>query len=122
MEELTFSQKKYLFAIYQLGINQCSVKSTEIAKIVGVSKSSTASMTAKLCESGYLEKAYYGQVVLTEKGLSIAKNIYQKTMLISHFLQNQLSVPSEQAVKDAVSIALYVSENTVNQIINYFSF
>ena len=55
---LTYSQKKYLFAIYKLGQNGGEVKSSDVAKIVGVSKASTAAMTAKLCESGYIEKEH----------------------------------------------------------------
>ena len=35
---LTYSQKKYLFAIYKLGQNGGEVKSSEVAKLVGVSK------------------------------------------------------------------------------------
>lgn len=38
---LTFSQKKYFFAIYKLGQNSDEVKSSEVARIVGVSKAST---------------------------------------------------------------------------------
>lgn len=35
MGELTYSQKKYLFAIYLLGQNGGEVKSSNVAKIVG---------------------------------------------------------------------------------------
>ena len=34
MGELTYSQKKYLFAIYLLGQNLGEVKSSDVAKIV----------------------------------------------------------------------------------------
>ena len=57
---LTYSQKKYLFAIYKLGQNGKDVRSAEVAKIVGVSKASTVSMTQKLCDSGYIDKEHYG--------------------------------------------------------------
>ena len=38
---LTKSQKRYLFAIYRLGQNGRSVKSTEVASVLGVTKAST---------------------------------------------------------------------------------
>lgn len=44
---LTYSQKKYLFAIYKLGQSGNIVKSADVAKIVGVSKASTVTMTQK---------------------------------------------------------------------------
>lgn len=49
--QLTYAQKKYLFAIYKLGHNGGVVKSSEVAKLVGVTKASTAIMT----ESGSAE-------------------------------------------------------------------
>lgn len=65
MNELSYSQKKYLFAIYKLCRNGGEAKSSEVAKIVGVSKASTAAMAAKLCENGYIQKEHYGQINLT---------------------------------------------------------
>ena len=43
--QLTYAQKKYLFAIYKLGQNGGVVKSSNVAKLVGVTKASTAIMT-----------------------------------------------------------------------------
>ena len=62
MNGLTYSQKKYLFAIYKLGQNGEEVKSSEVARFVGVRKASTASMAVKLSESGYIKKELYGQI------------------------------------------------------------
>ena len=56
MNGLTYSQKKYLFAIYKLGQNGEEVKSSEVAKLVGVSKGNVPEHEGRgcrhlLCES-----------------------------------------------------------------------
>lgn len=51
---LTYSQKKYLFAIYKLGQNGEEVKSSEAARLVGVSKASTAAMAVKESKAIYV--------------------------------------------------------------------
>ena len=50
---LTKSQKKYLFAIYLLGQDGGSVKSTSVSDFLNVSKASTVKMTQKLIEEAY---------------------------------------------------------------------
>lgn len=116
MDGLTCPQKRYLLAVYQLSLAHGAVKITELARAVGVGKSSATCMTAKLAEHGYLDKAYYGQIVLTEKGRVIAKSIFQRTELFRSFLTEQLSVDAACAADDAAAIAVYVSENTVEQL------
>lgn len=115
MSELSYSQKKYLFAIYKLCQSGGEVKSSEVAKIVCVSKASTAAMAAKLCESGYIKKEHYGQISLTESGIKAANSIYTSCVIIREFLENTLSLDAETADSDAVKIVVHTSEKTVNR-------
>lgn len=87
MNELTYSQKKYLFAIYKLGQNGEEVRSSEVAGLVGVSKASTTAMMAKLIESGYIQKKPYGQIALTENGIKAANSIFTGYIIIRDFLK-----------------------------------
>lgn len=116
MNELSYSQKKYLFAIYKLCQNGGEAKSSEVAKIVGVSKASTAAMAAKLCESGYIKKEHYGQINLTESGIKAANSIYTSCVIIKEFLENTLGLETETADGDAVKIVVHTSEKTVNKL------
>ena len=116
MNELSYSQKKYLFAIYKLCQSGGEAKSTEVAKIVGVSKASTAAMAAKLCESGYIQKEHYGQISLTESGIKAANSIFTSCVIIREFLENTLSLDEETADSDAVKIVVHTSEKTVNKL------
>ena len=116
MNELSYSQKKYLFAIYKLCQSGGEAKSSEVAKIVGVSKASTAAMAAKLCESGYIKKEHYGQINLTESGIKAANSIYTSCVIIKEFLENTLGLETETADGDAVKIVVHTSEKTVNKL------
>lgn len=116
MNELSYSQKKYLFAIYKLCQSGGEAKSSEVAKLVGVSKASTAAMAAKLCESGYIKKEHYGQINLTESGIKAANPIFTSCVIIREFLENTLGLDAETADSDAVKIVVHTSEKTVNKL------
>lgn len=116
MNELSYSQKKYLFAIYKLGQNGEEVKSSDVARLVGVSKASTAAMTAKLCESGYIRKEHYGQINFAESGIKAANPIFTSYVIIRDFLENALGLDEKTADEDAVKIVIHASEKTVNRL------
>ncbi|MBQ8825875.1 MAG: metal-dependent transcriptional regulator [Oscillospiraceae bacterium] len=118
-EELTYSQKKYLFAIYKLGQQEKDVKSTDVAKLVGVSKASTAAMMTKLTDSGFIEKEYYGRIVLTENGIKAAESIYSNCVVIRSFFEEKLMLEKERADMDAVGIVAHISEETAAKFADY---
>lgn len=119
MNGLTYSQKKYLFAIYKLGQNGKEVKSSEVADLVGVSKASTSAMAVKLCESGYIRKEHYGQIGLTESGVKAANSIFTSCIIIRDFLEKNLGVDSKIADEDSVKMVIHASEKTVNHLAEY---
>lgn len=65
---LTYAQKKYLFAIYRLGNKGGMISSSDISRLVGVTKASTVKMTQRLTDEGYILKEPYGKIVLTRRG------------------------------------------------------
>lgn len=117
--QLTYSQKKYLFAIYKLGRDGGEVKSSDVAKLVGVTKASTATMTERLVESGFIEKEYYGRISLTESGIKAASPIFTNCVIIRDFLENTLGLDEKTADEDAVQLSVHASEKTVNRFSEY---
>ena len=117
--QLTYAQKKYLFAIYRLGRGGGEVKSSEVAKTVGVSKSSTAIMTERLVQSGFIEKEPYGRIKLTEIGIKAANPIFTNCVIIRDFLENTLGLDEKTADEDSVKISVCASEKTVNRLSEY---
>lgn len=119
MNELSYAQKKYLFAIYKLCQNGCAAKSSEVAKVVGVSKASTVAMTDKLCEIGYIDKEHYGQIKLTQSGIKVASSIFTSCVIIRDFLEKALDLDEKTADSDAVKIVVHTSEKTLNRIVDH---
>ena len=117
--DLTYSQKKYLFGIYKLAQNANVVKSADVAKIVGVSKASTAAMVARLSEGGYIKKEYYGQIELTDSGVKAANAIYTNCIIIKNFLESNVGIDSRTADTDATGIVSHVSETTSEKLVEY---
>ena len=117
--QLTYAQKKYLFAIYRLGQGGGEVKSSEVAKIVGVSKSSTAIMTERLSESGFIEKEHYGRIELTESGIKAANPIFTNCVIIRDFFESTLGLDKSTADEDAVQISVHASEKTLTRLSEY---
>ena len=122
MEEnklITQSQKKYLFAIYSLGQDGRSVKSTEVSKLLGVSKASTVKMTQKLIDEGYIKKEPYREIELTPKGIQAANELYTSSVILRDFLERKVKISSRNAENDSVSIISQISGEAVEKLVGF---
>lgn len=116
---LTGAQKLYLYAIYKLGQEGKSIRSAEVAKIVGVSKPSTVRMTQKLIDDGYIIKEPYHEIALTEKGVRAANELYTPCVIMHDFLKNTIGVSEESADVDAIVLASQLTEETCSKLTEY---
>lgn len=116
---MTYAQKKYLFAIYRLGINGEAISSSDVSRLVGVTKASTVKMTQRLSDDGYIRKEPYGKISLTETGIKEASALFASSLVICDFLKQKVGIPEQEADSDAVKIVAQVSEKTVAQLVKY---
>lgn len=116
---MTYAQKKYLFAIYRLGINGEAISSSDVSRLVGVTKASTVKMTQRLSDDGYIRKEPYGKISLTETGIKEASALFASSLVICNFLKQKVGIPEQEADIDAVKIVAQVSEKTVAQLVKY---
>lgn len=116
---VTQSQKKYLFAIYSLGRDGKSVKSTEVSKRLGVSKASTVKMTQKLIDDGYIQKEPYREIELTPKGIKAANDLYTSSVILRDFLEKHVKISCENAEDDSVSIISQISDEAVQKLVGF---
>lgn len=116
---LTDAQKKYLLAIYRLGNNGMRVRSTEVSDLLGVSKASTVKMSRRLIDEGYIEKAPYGSITLTEQGIKAANPLYTSQVVLCDFLEKCVGVPNDTAEADSVTMVTDISEETVEKLVRY---
>jgi DtxR family Mn-dependent transcriptional regulator len=116
---LTYAQKKYLFAIYRLGNKGGMISSSDISRLVGVTKASTVKMTQRLTDEGYILKEPYGKIVLTDEGAKAASSLFTSSLILCDFLRNKVGIDENNADSDAVKIVTQVSEDTVDKLVKY---
>ena len=109
------SAEDYLERILILHEKQEKVISLDIANSLGYSKPSVSHAMKNLRENGYIIVEGNGNIVLTDKGLEIAKRVYEKHVIISELLV-RLGVSESVALSDACKIEHDLSEESFEAI------
>jgi len=118
-QPLSHSIEDYLEAAYQVNQEFGEIRIKNLSNKMGVSKPSTNSAVKILSKEGYLSYEKYGPIILTEKGLKLAKNIANKHEDIKNFLVNILNVNPDIADEEACNMEHYLSDETMNRL-TYF--
>jgi Mn-dependent DtxR family transcriptional regulator len=121
MEKLTFTMENYLEAIYELSREgKGSARVSDIAKRLGVTKASTNSAMTTLTKKGLIMKEKYKEIILTEKGKTIAEQTSHKHHVISRFLMEILGIDPIIADKDACAIEHVISDESVSAMLKFY--
>ena len=106
------SMEMYLETILILQERLHNVRAIDIAKEMNFSKPTVSIALKKLKENDYVDiNDHNNYVTLTEKGLAIANNIYDKHKTLTDFL-GSIGVSKENAANDACKIEHDISEET----------
>ena len=70
--ELSQAHLRYLLAIGELSQGKAAVSSTQVARVLQVSRPSVTRMLAVLAEKDLVTKERYGKIILTETGAALA--------------------------------------------------
>lgn len=100
----------YLKTIYILQ-KHGEVHGSSIAEMLGVSRPTVSVSLKALEEEGYLKFNEAREVALTEAGLEIARDIYERHQTLRQLLQS-LGVDEETAAKDACQMEHTVSRDS----------
>ena len=112
------SSEDYLEMMLMLQLKNGYIRSIDIANELGVTKPSVSYATKRLRENDYIMMDKDGLITITQKGLEIAKSIYERHQLLSEFLIN-LGVNPEIAREDACKIEHDISDETFRALRNY---
>ncbi len=114
------SAEDYLERILILKKENGKVISIDIANSMNYSKPSISRAMKNLRENNYIIIGANGEIELTQKGLDIATNIYERhTLLTQYFMA--LGVSEEIAKADACKIEHDLSKETFEAIKNHVS-
>lgn len=105
------SPEDYLEAILVLSKDGEQVRSVDIANYMGYSKPSVSVAMKRLRERGYIHMDPYGKVSLSDTGRDLAQKIYERHVVISHWLIT-IGVSEEVAYRDACRIEHVLSDES----------
>lgn len=105
------SAENYLETILILTKKKSAVRSVDIATELGYSKPSVCVAMRNLREHGYIVTDGDGSITLTESGLEIAKNVFNRHETITEWLMG-IGVSSDQAAIDACRIEHVISQES----------
>ena len=109
------SGEDYLEAILVLQEKKGNVHSIDVAQHLGYTKPSISRAMSILRASGYITMEKDGRLELTESGLKVAQEIYERHRLLTNWLI-RLGVSPAVAAEDACKIEHYLSEETFRKI------
>ena len=116
---ISVALKEYLDAIYNISKEKSSVRTTDIARRLGISKPSVNRAVTTLKAKGLVLHEPYGAVILTDKGRELSEYTGNKNKTIKRFLVTVLNLSDDEAEKEACSIGRTMSYGTVEKMISY---
>ena len=112
---LTSSMEDYLEAVLILHQKRGSVRGVDIAVHLGVTKPSVSRAVKELSKSEYIVKNTDGTLSLTDSGLQIATQIYEKHQFFTRQLI-EAGVPQDIAAQDACRLEHVISETSFQKL------
>lgn len=119
---LTPVLEDYLEAIWRISQEKDVVRVKDIKKLLKVSSSSIVGSVKNLANKRLVEHERYGYIKLTEKGIEIAKKIYQRHKSLSKFFNEIIGLDLKTATKDACDIEHYLSEKAIDRLLKFIEF
>ena len=113
------SAENYLEAILAIKTKNGSVRSIDVANHLNVSKPSVSVAMKAFREEGYVLVDGDGEISLTDKGMEIAKKIFERHELIAGVLM-YLGVSEETAFLDSCKIEHDLSNETYEKIKEFY--
>lgn len=113
------SAENYLEAILIISKKQTTVRAADICNFFGYSRPTVSAVIKQFKENGYIN-VNDNLITLTEKGLSIAKTMFERHNVIAEIL-TAIGVDEETAHKDSCRIEHDISEKTFKCIKAYYN-
>ena len=109
------SSEDYLETMLILQESLGYIRSIDIAEHLGVTKPSVSYATKRLRENGYITMDKDGLITLTDDGMSIARNMFQRHKILTQVFI-KMGVDPEVAAEDACKIEHDLSQATFDAI------
>ena len=105
------SGQMYLETIYMLSRESNFVRAIDVGEHMGYSKPSVSRAMSTLKKNGYITVEDDGGLKLTEKGLEVARTMYERHTVLTKLLM-LLGVDEKTATEDACRMEHVISEES----------
>lgn len=114
------SAENYLEAILVLGEKLEHVRAADICNYFGYSRPTVSVAVKQFKENGYINVDDNNHITLTDKGMKIAKNIYEKHETIAQILIS-IGVKDQTAYEDACRLEHGLSDESFYALKKHFN-
>jgi len=121
-DNLSASLEDYLEAILNLASESNVARSKDIAKLLGVSRSSVTGALRVLKKKGLANYKPYDYVTLTEPGMAAAAEIAAKHNILKSFFINVLGVESDVAQQAACKAEHTLGQGIIAKLLYFIEF
>lgn len=112
---MTPSTEDYLETIFRLDKGH-GVRVTDVANVLKVSKPSVNRALKSLIQMGYIDQEPYHNIMLTEVGKKVGRELNKKYSILRGFLIHVLEVDEFTAEREADYMAHGMSSDTIERI------
>lgn len=120
--ELTHSSAHYLMAVHTLLNEQGYVRAADVAKKLGIARSSASLGIHLLIDKNYIKEDANKFLQLTLEGKKLAEEIIGKKVVLKRFFQDILQVKAHQAEIDTCKIEHLISSETGASLLDFIRF
>lgn len=113
--ELGESKENYLKATYIIKRRKGYVRNDMLSKYMHFSKPSISIAMRELCKGGYVIRDVDGNIELTHRGEEIAKQLYDRYLVLKEFLE-MIGVDPKIAARDACKLEHSISQESYQKL------
>ena len=116
---ISAAMQDYLEEILNLSNQVGTVRVTDLAERLNLTKASVSQALCQLREQGLIVQERYGPVKLTEKGRRLGGIVRRRHRVLSSFLTVVLKLDHKTAEKDACQMEHAVSSETIERLVDF---
>ena len=113
------SIQDYLEAILNLSEQYSTVRITDLARSLQISKASVTGMVSSMVQQKLIEHNKYGPIALTKAGKDEASNVRYRHKVIKDFLTRILGVDNKTAEREACRMEHAISFDTTEKLVHF---
>jgi len=121
-QKLSASLEDYLEAIFNLAQESDGARSKDIAKMLGVARSSVTGALQALSEKGLANYRPYGCITLTESGQAVAAEVARKHDILTAFFVDVLGVDAEPAQQAACRAEHALGSEIIGRLLSFIEY